>query len=105
VIPYYAGPKVYVIDLGALGDALLARLPSIVSERRPGHYFRALPPGYGETIATGVNRIVDPKLSEYNGHLHEIIAGDLWSARRIKEIVVMNLGGFNKLLPGVHSTS
>jgi len=85
VIPYHAGPNVHVIDEGALGDALLARLPPESGDRRPGHYFRALPPGYYETVASGVNQIRDPQLAEYYGHMHDIVSGDLWSTRRMRE--------------------
>jgi arabinofuranosyltransferase len=99
IVPYHAGPGVYGLDQGALGDPLLARLPAKPGELRPGHYFRAIPAGYFETIETGQNQIQDPHLAEYYDHLHTIISGDLWSVDRLKEIVAMNLGRYNHLLP------
>jgi arabinofuranosyltransferase len=98
-IPYHIGPRVHTIDAGALGDPLLARLPSKPGELRPGHYYRDVPDGYFETIDTGVNRISDPKLAEYYGHLHTIVSGDLWSTDRMEEIIAMNLGRYDHLLP------
>jgi arabinofuranosyltransferase len=99
IVPYHAGPKVHMIDQGALGDALLARLHAIPGETRPGHYFRDVPDGYVETISTGINQIKDPKLAEYYNHLHEVISGDLWSVHRMQEIIAINLGKYNSLLP------
>jgi arabinofuranosyltransferase len=98
-MPYHAGPGVHVIDVGALGDPLLARLPTVREKWRPGHYRREVPPGYFETISTGVNQIQDPNLAEYYRHLHLIVAGDLWSPARLKDIVEMNLGKYDLLLP------
>src|SRR3954454_18491897 len=88
VIPYHAGPKVYALDVGALGDPLLARLrlpptPSL----RPGHYFRLVPAGYVETLSTGENRIQDPKLARYYERLRTVVRGKLWSVQRMKDIV------------------
>jgi arabinofuranosyltransferase len=96
---YHAGPDVFMLDTGALGDALLARLPSVAGEERPGHYFRAVPAGYFETVSTGSNHIEDRGIAEYYDHLHEVISGDLWSWHRIGEIVAINLGKYNHLLP------
>jgi arabinofuranosyltransferase len=98
VTPYRAGSGVHVIDRGALADAFLARLPP-KTHRRAGHYFRDLPPGYFETVATGKNQIQDPNLAQYYTHLHEIISGDLLSGRRFQEILAMNLGKYDSLLP------
>jgi arabinofuranosyltransferase len=98
VVPYHAGPGVYVIDEGGLGDALLARLPTGEGLSRIGHYFRKLPSGYFETIETGVNKIQDPGIAEYYTHLHNIISGDLLRRRRLTDIVAINLGRYESLL-------
>jgi len=99
MIPYFAGPNVYVYDEGALGDALTARLKMAPGPWRVGHYWREPPPGYAETLKTGVNQIQDPNLAEYYNHLRKIIRGDLWDPSRLKEIALMNLGYYNRLLP------
>jgi arabinofuranosyltransferase len=46
---YYAGPAVHVLDVMALTDAFLARLPALPGARI-GHYTRRLPPGYASTL-------------------------------------------------------
>lgn len=46
---YYAGPGVHIVDILALADAFLARLPALPGTR-VGHYQRRLPPGYIETV-------------------------------------------------------
>lgn len=45
---FYAGSAVHNVDVLALTDAFLARLPAIPGAR-VGHYQRMLPPGYAET--------------------------------------------------------
>ena len=95
----YAGPDIHVIDRHGLGDALLARLPPI---RRPdwrvGHFPRAVPEGYVETIASGHNCLADPDLAAYYDHLSLIIRGPLFSGNRIVEIFKMNLGLYDALI-------
>jgi hypothetical protein len=43
--------------------------------------------------------IVDPKLHEYYNVLRTITRGPIWSVRRLKEIVWINLGYYDHLLP------
>ena len=56
-VGYYLGSRRHVIDTLALGDPLLARLPA-KPRWRVGHYERAVPEGYVESVATDSNRIV-----------------------------------------------
>jgi arabinofuranosyltransferase len=99
MIGFFGGPHAHILDDMALGDALIARLPADLLAL-PGHYRRTVPPGYLETIKTGVNQIVDPGLHEYYDHLRIVISGDLWSMQRIKEIALINLGRYDRLLVG-----
>lgn len=92
---YYAGPRLYVIDVMALADPFLARLP--VSKPadprswRIGHFTRDLPPGYRETISAGRNVIQDPRLAKLYDDLRLVTAGPLWSAERWRAIWRLNL--------------
>ncbi|MCE1255160.1 MAG: hypothetical protein LWX83_16630, partial [Anaerolineae bacterium] len=96
---YYAGPKVFIIDYFTLSDPLLARLPVIShTEWRVGHLTRTVPLGYLESIETGQNRFIDPKLAEFYGKLTLITRGDLFSAERLKTIWEMNLGNYDQLI-------
>ena len=50
---YYAGSGVHIVDVLALADAFLARLPALPGAR-VGHYQRRLPLGYTETVLNAV---------------------------------------------------
>ena len=95
---YFAGPGVHVVDLMALTDPLLARLPAGVERPRIGHYERRIPPGYLATLESGENRIVDRGLAEFYQRLHEIVSGPIFSASRWRTIVAMQLGRYDRLI-------
>ena len=90
---YFAGPEVYVLDPGALGDALLARLRLVGSGHwRIGHFERAIPRGYLKTLVTGQNQIEDAVLARYYDRLRLVISGPLWSRERLIEVVRLVTG-------------
>ncbi len=98
---YEAGPQVYVLDNLALADPFLARLPLSADEMgnwRIGHFKRALPAGYLETLETGTNMIHDPDLAHYYAKLHDVVSGPLFSGQRLVEIWNFNIGAYNGLL-------
>jgi arabinofuranosyltransferase len=94
------GPHVYLLDECALADPLLARLPAVFKEEwRPGHFRRAVPKGYRESVASGSNEIVDPQLHEFYDHLSRITRSKhLWSRERLWTIWQMNTGAYAKLV-------
>ena len=96
---YYAGPDVHVVDYYALGDPLLSKLP-ITSARswRVGHYARAIPNGYVESIRDGENRIEDPSVRELYRITTLLAQGPIFSGERWAEIVKMNLGYYKPLM-------
>ncbi len=60
---YWAGTEKWVVDVWALTDPFLARLPDADGRLwRPGHYERALPPGYAASLRARENRLADPSL-------------------------------------------
>jgi len=92
----YAGPDVYIVDLNAISDLLLARLP--IRQDIPwriGHFERALPAGYPETLETGRNLIADPNLKKYYAALMVAARGNLWDGARLVTILELNLGLLN----------
>jgi len=103
---YYAGPVSHVVDVHALGDPLLARLP--VSQTfydqysgknwRIGHFARDVPVGYLQTLESGENKIENSDLAEYWDHLAVIVRGDLLSVERLVEIAKMNTGSYDHLI-------
>jgi arabinofuranosyltransferase len=90
---YFAGPGVYIVDPGALGDALLARLrldPS--APWRIGHFRRQIPEGYLETLASGENQITDPAIARFYDRLRLVISGPLSSRERLVQVVRLVTG-------------
>jgi arabinofuranosyltransferase len=87
---YYAGPAVTIIDEYGLCDAFLARLPA-QPDWRIGHYYRPSPPGYVESVQENRNRVVDPDLALRYEQIRVITRGPIWSRRRWRAIVAVNL--------------
>jgi len=96
---FYAGPQVHLVDEYGLADPLLARLPAKRDPKwRIGHFRRAIPEGYLETLRTGVNRIADKNLATFYEKLRLITRGPLLSRARFLEIWKMNLGRYKDLI-------
>lgn len=96
---YFAGPKVFFIDKLALADPLLARLTPVDAQNaKPGHYNRAVPEGYFESVKNDQNRIQNPALAEYYAQLRLITRGPIWSWERFVAIWMMNTGQYDHLL-------
>lgn len=81
---FHAGPKVYVVDRYALGDAFLARLPvaKVGAYARPGHNPRFAPPGYVTSLRSGEYKLLDPKLDELWAKIRLVNSGPLFTAER-----------------------
>ena len=104
---FYAGPRVHVVDLLALPDPLLARIPGITggsagepgaSVWLPGHVSRPLPEGYVATLESGRNRLADPHLAAFYDKLRRVVRGELWSRERWVDIWRFHTGGYDHLV-------
>jgi arabinofuranosyltransferase len=96
---YVAGDSIHVVDVPALADALLARLPPRPVKRwRIGHFNRDLPAGYLATLESGSNQLEDAGLHEYYDRLRRVISGPLLDGERLREILRFNLGANDHLL-------
>ncbi|HEY3311588.1 MAG TPA: hypothetical protein VGK00_08120 [Anaerolineales bacterium] len=92
-VGYFAGPGVYIIDRLALADPLLARLPPIQTEKWvAGHFERAIPDGYFESVKNNENRLTDPGLAMFYDKLRLATRAPLWSLERFKAIWELNTG-------------
>jgi arabinofuranosyltransferase len=90
-----AGPDKHVVDRNALADPLLARLPvspHLYFEFYAGHYFRDIPDGYLETLASGRNQLADAELHRYYDRLKDALSGPLFSAKRLRSLWYLNVG-------------
>lgn len=96
---FATGPDVHFIDRTALSDPLLARLPAMHQpDWMAGHFFRALPEGYRETLESGENHIEDPDIAELYRKIDLVVHGDLWSRERFAAIWWLNTGGPEELV-------
>jgi len=104
VVGYYGGPNVHILDVNALGDPLLSRLPSR-SESRIGHFERRIPEGYEDSLQSGSLVIDDPDLREYCQVVWSVTRGPVWSASRLGESNRLITGGYDQLLDNYLSRS
>lgn len=89
---YFGGLDRKIVDPLALSDPFLARLP-VTGWWRVGHYRRALPEGYEESVRTGRARLADPQLNEYYRRLTRVTQSpELFSAARLRDIWRLNVG-------------
>lgn len=85
------GPAVHVIDVYALSDPLLSRLPPIKkSFWRVGHLTRQPPINYAESIIDNTNHLKDADLHNYYDQIRKITRGDLFTFDRFKAIYSLN---------------
>lgn len=91
---FAGGPQVYVVDEFALTDPLLARLKFAAGEGwRVGHFRRAPPAGYLDTLKTGENRIADPCARALLDDLRLVTRAPLFTPARFGTIAKLNLWG------------
>jgi arabinofuranosyltransferase len=96
---YFSGPDVHILDVVALSDPLLSRLPA-KSDSRVGHFERRLPAGYKESLLSRQLQIQDPELNEYCGVLWSVTRGPVWSSARLAESIRLVAGTYDPLLEG-----
>jgi len=94
---FNAGPGVYIVDPLAIADGFLSRLPS-KRPAYPGHYERALPEGYVETIVADKNLLRDPALAELYDQMRLLQRVPLLEPARWRAIWAMNTGGDRRLV-------
>jgi arabinofuranosyltransferase len=104
VVGYYGGPNVHVLDVNALGDPLLSRLPARPGSRI-GHFERQIPPGYEDSLQSGDLVIEDPDLEELCRVVWSVARGPVWSASRMAESNRLITGGYDSLVDGYLSRS
>jgi len=67
---------------------------------RIGHFTRAIPAGYVQTLATGQNQIRDPNLARYYDKLALVTRGRLFDGERLRTIWRFQRGEYDRLLRG-----
>ena len=94
---FEAGPSVFIVDPLAITDGFLSRLPS-KKPAYPGHYERAFPAGYLETVTTGKNQLGDPALNSLYDQTQLLSRAPLLDAARWQAIWTLNTGGASALV-------
>lgn len=89
---FAVGPSKHLIDFLGLADPLLARLPIPIDDHHwgPGHFLRAMPDGYFESIQAGDNRVTDPDLHALYDIIFEVTRAPLFSTDRLRAIARLN---------------
>ena len=94
---FNAGPGVHIVDPLAIGDGFLARLPS-KKPSYPGHFERAFPDGYLETMTSGKNQLRDAALRLLYEKIRLIETGSLFDPARLQAIWALNTGEDKRLV-------
>ena len=93
---FNAGPGVRIVDPLAIGDGFLSRLPS-KKPSYPGHFERALPEGYVNTVTSGKNELRDPSLRMLYEKIRLIETAPLLDPARLQAIWALNTGEDKRL--------
>jgi arabinofuranosyltransferase len=86
---YTLGASQHLVDVCALGDPLLARLPAegaLGGSWRIGHYMRILPGGYVQSAVHDQNLLRSPGLFRFYAGLRHVVRGDLFDPARLARI-------------------
>lgn len=108
---FQADARVHILDVHALSDPLLARLPCVRNDIqyevfrrgldlppsregwRIGHFLRNVPRGYLASLLTKEDRIEDPGIAALYREVHRITSGPLFAADRWAAILSAMFGG------------
>ncbi len=93
---FNAGPNVRIVDPLAIGDGFLSRLPS-KKPSYPGHFERAFPEGYLDTITSGTNQLRDPSLRTLYDEIRLVETAPLLGSARLNAIWALNTGEAKRL--------
>ena len=100
MIPYCMGTDKIAIDVKAITDPLLTRMPkSPEAIWASGGVNRIVPAGYIASVVEGQNKIEDPDLARYYSKLLILTHSEpLLSAERLRTIAAFNLGLYDHWL-------
>jgi arabinofuranosyltransferase len=85
------GPGRHYLDKCALTDPLLSHLPAKKDAKwRIGHFARALPENYTQSLFLNKNLLTDPLLYNYYNSIRKITRGNLNDPSRWREIIRLN---------------
>lgn len=93
---FNAGPGVRIVDPLAIGDGFLSHLPS-KKPSYPGHFERAFPEGYLDSVISGTNQLRDSSLRMLYEKIRLIETESLFDPTRLQAIWALNTGEDKRL--------
>lgn len=107
IIGYCMGINKIAIDIKALTDPLLARMPKNPEATwSSGGVNRVLPAGYLDSVASGENRITDPDLAHYYEKLKILTSAEpLFSRDRLATLIAFQFGAYDHWLEAYRARS
>ena len=97
---YFSDPTVYLMDPTGVTDPFLARLPAKPGSRRPGHLYRAVPPGYRESLIASTCAVRDPAMDRLCDDVRLASRGSLVAPGRAAAIGRLLRGDVVQVLTG-----
>lgn len=86
------------IDICALTDPFLARLPAVQMKHwRIGHHIRKVPMEYGEYVIGNLNELPDKKLNDLLSDVFLVTRGSLFSFERFSAIARLNFNDYSDI--------
>ena len=90
--------SIHFIDLCALTDPFLSRIPAIQTENwRIGHHVRKIPNEYGEYVLGNIDKLPDETLHNLLKDTELASKGELFTIERFKAILRLNSNFYSKL--------
>jgi len=92
---FFGGPDLHIIDVMALADPLLSRLPAVYDPAWwPGHRMRHVPSGYAASVFEEKSAILDPGVAAVDDLIRTVTRGPLWTRARWSAIAELHLGAW-----------
>jgi len=93
---YFHASEAIILDVLALSDPLMARLPlQNLTHWRVGHFQRALPEGYLHARETGDSSHMQPDLAQYYAALKSIVSDPVFSSKRLQTLWGWHWGDYD----------
>jgi arabinofuranosyltransferase len=89
---YHAGPEVYVVDVHALSDPFLARMPPQRNVNfYPGHFYRYADEEYLASLRDGTSRFADHRLTAIFDRVRNVARGPIFGGERWRDLIWLQL--------------
>lgn len=92
---FWGGPDLHIVDVMALADPLLSRLPPVYDPAWwPGHRMRAVPRGYVESVLAAKSGIPELGVKALDNLVRTVTRRPLWERARWSAIIRLHMGAW-----------